>query len=121
MDNVFQALSSTARRRMLAYLSKTSLTAGEIAAKFEISKPAVSKHLSVLENAGLVRSEKRGLHVHYSLNKDSLFTSLNDFLVNFCPEGRPLKMESAEISRLRGEAQDDDASDRIPTASRTRS
>ncbi|MEO0346844.1 MAG: metalloregulator ArsR/SmtB family transcription factor [Pseudomonadota bacterium] len=121
MDNVFQALSSTARRRMLAYLSKTSLTAGEIAAKFEISKPAVSKHLSVLENAGLVRSEKRGLHVHYSLNKDSLFTSLNDFLVNFCPEGRPLKMESAEISRLRGESQDEDASDRIPTASRTRS
>ena len=121
MKRLFYALNDPTRRAILDLLRDGSLTAGEIAAKFEISKPAVSKHLSVLENAGLVRSEKRGLHVHYSLNKDSLFTSLNDFLVNFCPEGRPLKMESAEISRLRGEAQDEDASDRIPTASRTRS
>lgn len=99
MDNVFQALSSTVRRRILAYLSKTSLTAGEIADRFEMSKPAVSKHLSVLENAGLVESEKKGLHVHYQLNKDNLFTGMNDFLVNFCPEGRPLKVESEALSK----------------------
>ncbi len=99
MDNVFQALSSTVRRRILAYLSKTSLTAGEIADRFDMSKPAVSKHLSVLENAGLVASEKKGLHVHYQLNKDNLFTGMNDFLVNFCPEGRPLKLESEEIRK----------------------
>ena len=96
MERVFQALSSTTRRKILAYLSKTSLTAGEIAERFEMSKPSVSKHLSVLENAGLVTSEKQGLYVHYHLAKNNLFTSLNDFLVNFCPEGRPLKMESAE-------------------------
>ncbi|MEO0575036.1 MAG: metalloregulator ArsR/SmtB family transcription factor [Pseudomonadota bacterium] len=104
MDSVFQALSSTPRRRMLAYLSKATLTAGEIADKFEISKPAISKHLSVLENAGLISSEKRGLHVHYSLNRDNLFTGMNDFLVNFCPEGRPLKLESAEIAKRQGDA-----------------
>ena len=102
MDTVFQALSSTPRRRILAYLSKTSLTAGEIAERFEMSKPAVSKHLSVLENAGLVESEKKGLYVHYSLNRDNLFTGLNDFLVNFCPEGRPLKIESGELQKQRG-------------------
>lgn len=101
MDNVFQALSSTTRRLILAYLSKTSMTAGEIADRFEMSKPAVSKHLSVLENAGLVESEKKGLHVHYRLNRDNLFTGLNDFLVNFCPEGRPLKLESAEVKKRR--------------------
>jgi len=101
MDSVFQALSSTARRRILAYLSSTNMTAGEIAARFEMSKPAVSKHLSVLENAGLVESEKKGLHVHYSLNRDNLFTGLNDFLVSFCPEGRPLKLESAELGKKR--------------------
>ncbi|MEM8984193.1 MAG: metalloregulator ArsR/SmtB family transcription factor [Pseudomonadota bacterium] len=101
MDNVFQALSSTVRRRMLAYLSKTTLTAGEIASRFEMSKPAVSKHLSVLENAGLVESEKKGLHVHYRLNKDNLFAGMNDFLVNFCPGGRPLKLESAELEKGR--------------------
>jgi len=99
METVFQALSSTVRRKILAYLSKTSLTSGQIAERFEMSKPAVSKHLSVLENAGLVESEKKGLHVHYSLNKDNLFTGMNDFLVNFCPEGRPLKVESAKLGK----------------------
>ena len=101
MDSTFQALSSTARRRILAYLSKSSLTAGEIADRFEMSKPAVSKHLSILENAGLVQSNKKGLHVHYNLNKSNLFAELNDFLVNFCPEGRPLKLESANIKKKR--------------------
>ena len=67
-----------------------------------MSKPAISKHLKVLENAGLVTSEKEGLFVHYRLAKDNLFTSLNDFLVNFCPEGRPLKVESAAIGRKNG-------------------
>ena len=99
MDSAFQALSSTPRRRILAYLSKTSLTAGEIADRFEMSKPAVSKHLSILENAGLVQSNKIGLHVHYNLNKNNLFAELNDFLVNFCPEGRPLKLESAKFKK----------------------
>lgn len=99
MDSVFQALSSTVRRQMLAYLSKTTLTAGEIAARFDMSKPAVSKHLSVLENAGLVESDKKGLHVHYSLNKGNLFAGMNDFLVDFCPTGKPLKLEGAKINK----------------------
>lgn len=99
MESVFQALGSATRRRILAYLSQTSLTAGEISQRFDISKPAISKHLRVLENAGLVKSEKQGLYVHYELAKDNLFTSLNDFLVNFCPEGRPLKLEGAAIGR----------------------
>lgn len=86
---------------MLAYLSKTTLTAGEVAERFDMSKPAVSKHLSVLENAGLVESTKQGLHVHYALKKDNLFAGLNDFLVNFCPEGRPLKFEGAEREKDR--------------------
>ena len=96
---------------MLAYLSKATLTAGEIAAKFEISKPAVSKHLSILENAGLVSSEKRGLHVHYSLNKENLFSGMNDFLVNFCPEGRPLKLESEAIAQGQGRSDEPDHRD----------
>ena len=104
MDSAFQALASTTRRRILAYLSKSPLTAGEIADRFEISKPAISKHLSVLENAGLVESTKVGLHVHYKLNKNNLFAQLNDFLVNFCPEGRPLKTESGAIEKSRAKS-----------------
>jgi ArsR family transcriptional regulator, arsenate/arsenite/antimonite-responsive transcriptional repressor len=42
LDKVFEALSSTVRRKILAYLSATDLTAGEIAARFEISNPSVS-------------------------------------------------------------------------------
>lgn len=98
MEDTFQALSSAVRRKILAYLSKTSLTAGEIADRFNISKPALSKHLNLLQNAGLIQSEKKGQYVHYSLVKDNLFASMNDFLVNFCPEGRPLKIESAALS-----------------------
>lgn len=99
MEGVFQALSSTVRRRILAYLSKTSLTAGEISERFNISKPAVSKHLNTLLHAGLIEAEKKGQYVHYRLVRENLFASMNDFLVNFCPEGRPLKLESAEIEQ----------------------
>ena len=98
MSDTFQALSSTTRRKILAYLSKAELTAGEIAERFEMSKPAVSKHLSILTNAGLTISRKEGQFIFYSLSKENLFSSMNDFLVNFCPEGRPLKMESKELA-----------------------
>lgn len=95
MQRVFEALSSTTRRKMLAYLAHADLTAGEIAARFEISKPAVSQHLSVLESAGLVRSEKRGQFVHYSLVRESLVNTLNDYVQEVCPVSKPLKRESA--------------------------
>jgi ArsR family transcriptional regulator len=71
LDKVFEALSSTVRRKILAYLSATDLTAGEIAARFEISKPSVSKHLSILENAGLVRGDERWTAVYPPVIKDS--------------------------------------------------
>ncbi len=97
MQRVFEALSSTVRRKILAYLAHADLTAGEIASRFEISKPAVSQHLSILEAAGLVKSEKRGQFVHYSLVRDSLVNTLNDFVQEVCPVSRPLKAESARI------------------------
>ena len=95
IDHVFEALASTPRRKILAYLSKTSMTAGEIAERFEMSKPALSKHLKILENANLVRSEKKGQYVHYSLADDNMIGTLHNFLATFCPVGGPLKKESA--------------------------
>lgn len=94
LDKVFAALSSTVRRKILAYLSATDLTAGEIADRFDISKPSVSKHLSVLENAGLVRSERRGQFIHYSLVPDNLVNTLNGYAQEVCPVSKPLKRES---------------------------
>lgn len=94
LDKVFEALSSTVRRKILAYLSASDLTAGEIASRFEISKPSVSKHLSILENAGLVRGEKRGQFIHYSLVRDNLVNTLNGYVQEVCPVSKPLKRES---------------------------
>src|SRR5262249_46506695 len=94
MEKIFDALASTVRRKILAYLSATSMTAGEIAGRFDISKPSLSKHLGILENAGLVRSEKKGQFVHYSLVQDNLINTLTGFVQEICPVARPLKKES---------------------------
>ncbi|HEY0131409.1 MAG TPA: metalloregulator ArsR/SmtB family transcription factor [Allosphingosinicella sp.] len=98
MQRVFEALSSTVRRKILAYLAHADLTAGEIAARFEMSKSAVSQHLGILENAGLVASEKKGQFVHYRLVPDSLANTLNTYLQQVCPVSGPLKKESAGLA-----------------------
>lgn len=102
IDTVFEALGSTPRRKILAYLSEASLTAGEIADRFDMSKPALSKHLKILENAGLVRGEKKGQFVHYSLADENMLATLHSFLTTFCSVGGPLKRESAAIAKSKG-------------------
>ncbi len=82
-QKIFEALSSSARREMLMYLSESSLTSGEVAARFKFSRPAISKHLSILENAGLVSSEKRGAFVHYDLIRPPLLEALENFVTAF--------------------------------------
>ena len=99
MEKIFEALASTPRRKILAYLSEADLTAGEIAARFEMSKPAISKHLQLLEAAGLIRGEKRGQFIHYSLVRENLVNTLNGFVQNICPVSKPLKKESAALGR----------------------
>jgi len=106
MQKVFEALASTPRRKILAYLAHTELNAGEIASRFEMSKPAVSQHLSVLENAGLVKSEKRGQFVYYRLMPDNLVNTLSSYAQEVCPVSRPLKAESAELARRREQSGD---------------
>jgi ArsR family transcriptional regulator, arsenate/arsenite/antimonite-responsive transcriptional repressor len=99
MQRVFEALSSVTRRKILAYLAHAELNAGEIAARFEMSKPAVSQHLAILEGAGLVASEKRGQYVFYRLVPDNLTNTLHGFVQEVCPVSRPLKAESADLER----------------------
>lgn len=97
MEKVFEALASTPRRKILAYLSEADLTAGEIAARFDMSKPSISKHLQLLEAAGLIRGDKQGQFIHYSLVRENLANTLNGFIQNVCPVSRPLKKESARL------------------------
>ncbi len=101
VDKIFEALSSAPRRRILAYLSKTDMTAGEIAQRFAdvMSQPAISKHLSILENAGLVWREKHGQNMHYGLKEEALTGTLVHFLGEVCPRSRPFRKESAEAAR----------------------
>ena len=77
------------------------LTTTDLAAQLGISTPAVSRHLSVLENAELVISERRGQFVHYRLNADSLVNHLSGFLFELCPTAAPLKRTSAAIAKSR--------------------
>lgn len=104
MDKIFEALSSTTRRKILAYLSATSMTAGEIAERFEMTKPSLSKHLSILENAGLIKGEKKGQFIHYQLVQENLLNTLNGFVQEICPVSRPLKKESRKKAMEKAEA-----------------
>jgi DNA-binding transcriptional ArsR family regulator len=60
LDDVFQALADPTRRKMLAALARGEATAGELGAPFRISQPAVSRHIRVLERAGLVTRQVDG-------------------------------------------------------------
>ena len=62
-----------------------------------MSKPAISKHLALLEGAGLVKSEKIGQFVHYSIVREAIANTLNGFVQEVCPVSRPLKRESARL------------------------
>ncbi|HVM85920.1 MAG TPA: metalloregulator ArsR/SmtB family transcription factor [Candidatus Binatia bacterium] len=98
LDKVFEALASRPRREILAYLSATELTTSDLAERFKMSAPTISRHLSVLENADLVTSERRGQFVYYRLNPDNLVNSLTGYAFELCPVGRPLKRESARVA-----------------------
>ncbi|MDJ0978822.1 MAG: metalloregulator ArsR/SmtB family transcription factor [Erythrobacter sp.] len=106
MQKVFEALASSVRRKILAYLSETELTAGQIADRFDISKPAVSQHLSVLQNAGLIESEKRGQFVHYRIVRENLTNTLDGYVQEVCPVSHPLKRESHAMNKAASGDQD---------------
>lgn len=68
LNTLFKALGDETRREILRRLARGDMTAGEIAAAFDLTWPTISHHLNVLKEAGLVQDEKRGQHVIYSLN-----------------------------------------------------
>ena len=68
MGDGFKALADPTRRRILELLAQNELTAGEIAAQFDMTKPSVSHHLAILKSAGLVQDERRGQNIVYNVN-----------------------------------------------------
>lgn len=68
MNLLFKALNDPIRREILKYLREGDLNAGEIANRFQISKPSISHHLEILKQADLVNAEKQGQFIVYSIN-----------------------------------------------------
>jgi DNA-binding transcriptional ArsR family regulator len=83
---VFRALADPTRRQILTDLRAGDLAAGEIAARFPISGPSISRHLSVLKGAGLVTERREGNRIYYSLVQERLAVSVGNFLSAVCPE-----------------------------------
>ena len=89
-DRIFDALASGPRRQMLRELSQAERTTSELATQFTMSAPAISRHLSVLENAGLVASRRDGQRVLYGLVRDTLMEALSGFAADLATRGEPV-------------------------------
>ena len=72
IQNTIKALSDPSRREILELLKSGRLSAGEIAEKFPVSGAAISKHLSVLKEADLIRDTREGKFIFYELNTSVL-------------------------------------------------
>lgn len=75
----FQAIADVSRRKMLLLLSKEKLSINEMAENFEISRPAVSKHIKVLYEAGLITISDQGRERYCELNQEG-FAEIRDWL-----------------------------------------
>ncbi len=84
-SGVFRALADPTRRQILLDLRAGELAAGEIAARFPISGPSISRHLTVLKSAGLVTERREANRIYYSLVEERLAVSVGNFLTAVCP------------------------------------
>ena len=68
LHDTMRALSDPTRREILQMLKRGTMSAGDLAAKFDMSAAAVSRHLAVLKEAELVRDKREGKFIYYTLN-----------------------------------------------------
>ncbi|MDA7026728.1 autorepressor SdpR family transcription factor [Bacillus sp. CLL-7-23] len=82
MNQTFKALADPTRRKILKLLKDKDLTAGEISAHFQMSKPSISQHLKILKLAELIQDEKKGQYIIYSLNT-TMFQEIMSWALTF--------------------------------------
>jgi ArsR family transcriptional regulator len=82
LNQLFKALNDPTRRQILELLGKADMSAGDIADRFNISKPSISHHLDLLRQAGLVESVKKGQFIYYSINT-TVFDELVKWMLKF--------------------------------------
>jgi DNA-binding transcriptional ArsR family regulator len=95
IEKVIQALSEPKRRVILQLVYEKELTSSSIASHFDISAPAISQHLKVLEGAGLVIVRKEGTKRYYGIKKEG-FSELKQFIEYFWDDHLLLLKEAAE-------------------------
>jgi DNA-binding transcriptional ArsR family regulator len=99
MDVALKAIAEPRRRRILTLVRDEELSAGEIAAQFDVTRPAVSQHLTVLKEAGLVSERRNGTRRLYRARPEGL-TELRAFLEGFWDERlEALKREAEREER----------------------
>ncbi len=92
MNVLFEALAHPTRREILARLKQGSASAGDIAARFDVSNPTMSGHFAKLKDAGLIHADKNGTSIVYSLNLSTLEEVLLGFMstMGIAPEEKDL-------------------------------
>lgn len=94
MNNFFRALNDNTRREILEMLKEGDMTAGDIADRFDMTKPSISHHLDLLKQADLVVSVKKGQFIYYSLNM-TVMDEIMSWFMQFRPatksEESPIK------------------------------
>lgn len=98
LASAYRALGDPTRRTILRLLRDGDMTAGALASRFEISWPSVSRHLKVLEAAGLVGSTRRGGHIVYSL-RTSVLEDIATEVADMAGIGRPVRAEASPSHR----------------------
>src|SRR5215207_7184637 len=107
MDLVLQAIAEPRRREILMLIRGSELASGDIAAHFDITRPAISQHLQVLIAAGLVRVRKDGTRRLYQARPEGL-ADLRAFLESFWDD-RLLQLKQVAEAEERRLQQDDTA------------
>jgi DNA-binding transcriptional ArsR family regulator len=99
MEAALKAIAEPTRRRILTLVREGELSAGEIASHFEVTRPAVSQHLTVLKEAGLVHERRNGTRRLYSVRPEGL-ADVKAFLEGFWDERlAALKAEAEKEER----------------------
>ena len=101
MQTVLQAISEPHRRKILELVRDRELGAGEIAAQFDVTRPAISQHLTVLKQAGLVNERRQGTRRLYRARPEGL-AELRSFLDGFWEESLDRLKAAAEQEQRKG-------------------
>jgi len=93
--DVFQVIADPSRRQMMKLLSKDSMTINALAENFDMSRPAVSKHIKIMHNAGFISITDIGRERYCTLKQDG-FNELQDF-IDFFDKFWPNKLKKLEM------------------------